>query len=89
MARRRRLTKLSPQELRLPLLYRGHDSGPDGCIDHAELGPRSGKRKLPLPAEEVMTHKRDQFVFSSLNQIPKESHDADFSRIKPWYLDGQ
>ncbi|KAH9979023.1 hypothetical protein BGW80DRAFT_1435317 [Lactifluus volemus] len=29
-----------------------------------------------------------QFVFSHLNQLPKESHDADFSRIKPWYLDG-
>ncbi|KAI0295813.1 hypothetical protein B0F90DRAFT_1748553 [Multifurca ochricompacta] len=29
-----------------------------------------------------------QFVFSHLNQIPKESHDTDFSRIKPWYLDG-
>ena len=21
--------------------------------------------------------------------MPKESHDVDFSRIKPWYLDGQ
>ncbi|KZT63869.1 digestive organ expansion factor [Daedalea quercina L-15889] len=29
-----------------------------------------------------------QFVFSRLNQMPKESHDVDFSRIKPWYLDG-
>ncbi|KAL6300475.1 digestive organ expansion factor [Sparassis latifolia] len=29
-----------------------------------------------------------QFVFSHLNQLPKESHDVDFSRIKPWYLDG-
>jgi U3 small nucleolar RNA-associated protein 25 len=29
-----------------------------------------------------------QFVFSNLNQMPKESHGADFSRIKPWYLDG-
>ncbi|EGN99752.1 hypothetical protein SERLA73DRAFT_167642 [Serpula lacrymans var. lacrymans S7.3] len=29
-----------------------------------------------------------QFVFSNLNKLPKESHDADFSRIKPWYLDG-
>ncbi|KZT22580.1 digestive organ expansion factor [Neolentinus lepideus HHB14362 ss-1] len=29
-----------------------------------------------------------QFVFSHLNTLPKESHDADFSRIKPWYLDG-
>jgi len=30
-----------------------------------------------------------QFVFSHLNQLPKESRDTDFSRIKPWYLDGQ
>ena len=30
-----------------------------------------------------------QFVLSHLNQLPKESHDVDFSRIKPWYLDGQ
>ncbi|KAI0645784.1 digestive organ expansion factor [Trametes meyenii] len=29
-----------------------------------------------------------QFVFSHLNQLPMESHDVDFSRIKPWYLDG-
>ncbi|TFK67370.1 digestive organ expansion factor [Pluteus cervinus] len=29
-----------------------------------------------------------KFVLSHLNKIPKESHDADFSRIKPWYLDG-
>ncbi|KAI0256360.1 digestive organ expansion factor [Lactifluus subvellereus] len=29
-----------------------------------------------------------QFVFSHLNQLPKESHDTDFSRIKSWYLDG-
>ncbi|KAK7692514.1 hypothetical protein QCA50_004142 [Cerrena zonata] len=29
-----------------------------------------------------------QFILSQLNQMPKESHDVDFSRIKPWYLDG-
>ncbi|KAI0090475.1 digestive organ expansion factor [Irpex rosettiformis] len=29
-----------------------------------------------------------QFVLSHLNKLPKESHDVDFSRIKPWYLDG-
>ncbi|KAH7888881.1 DUF1253-domain-containing protein [Phlebopus sp. FC_14] len=29
-----------------------------------------------------------QFVLSNMNKLPKESHDADFSRIKPWYLDG-
>ncbi|CAL1706732.1 unnamed protein product [Somion occarium] len=29
-----------------------------------------------------------QFIISQMNQMPKESHDVDFSRIKPWYLDG-
>ncbi|KAG1751370.1 uncharacterized protein EDB91DRAFT_1105029 [Suillus paluster] len=29
-----------------------------------------------------------QFVLSNMNNLPKDSHDADFSRIKPWYLDG-
>ncbi|KAH7917869.1 digestive organ expansion factor [Leucogyrophana mollusca] len=29
-----------------------------------------------------------QFVLSHMNKLPKDSHDADFSRIKPWYLDG-
>ncbi|PIL35937.1 hypothetical protein GSI_01597 [Ganoderma sinense ZZ0214-1] len=29
-----------------------------------------------------------QFVFNNINQMPKESHDVDFSRIKSWYLDG-
>ncbi|KAI5123895.1 hypothetical protein M0805_005711 [Coniferiporia weirii] len=29
-----------------------------------------------------------QFVLSNLNGLPKETRDADFSRIKPWYLDG-
>jgi protoheme ferro-lyase len=33
--------------------------------------------------------KKKQFVFSHLNKLPKESHNSDFSRIKPWYLDGQ
>ncbi|GJJ06203.1 hypothetical protein Clacol_000392 [Clathrus columnatus] len=28
------------------------------------------------------------FILERLNQVPKEAHDADFSRIKPWYLDG-
>jgi len=30
-----------------------------------------------------------QFVLSNLNELPKEAHDTDFSRVKPWYLDGQ
>lgn len=29
-----------------------------------------------------------QLVFKHLNAMPKQSHDTDFSRIKPWYLDG-
>ncbi|KAG2148663.1 DUF1253-domain-containing protein [Suillus bovinus] len=30
-----------------------------------------------------------QYVLSNMNNLPKDSHDADFSRIKPWCLDGQ
>ena len=30
-----------------------------------------------------------QFIFANLNQMPKDSHDTDFSRIKPWALDGK
>ncbi|KAJ3532554.1 hypothetical protein NMY22_g7700 [Coprinellus aureogranulatus] len=29
-----------------------------------------------------------KFVMAHMNKLPKESHDTDFSRIKPWYLDG-
>ncbi|XP_006455126.1 hypothetical protein AGABI2DRAFT_209438 [Agaricus bisporus var. bisporus H97] len=29
-----------------------------------------------------------KFVLSHVNQLPKESHDTDFSRIKSWFLDG-
>ncbi|KAI6046112.1 DUF1253-domain-containing protein [Pisolithus marmoratus] len=29
-----------------------------------------------------------EYVLSHMNKLPNESHDADFSRIKPWYLDG-
>ncbi|KAG6817500.1 hypothetical protein H0H87_008126 [Tephrocybe sp. NHM501043] len=29
-----------------------------------------------------------KFVLSHLNKLPKESHDTDFSRLKPWYLEG-
>lgn len=24
-----------------------------------------------------------------LNQMPEEDHGCDFSRVKPWYLDGK
>jgi U3 small nucleolar RNA-associated protein 25 len=29
-----------------------------------------------------------QFVFNHLNEIPKSPHGCDFSRVKPWYLEG-
>ncbi|KZO99606.1 DUF1253-domain-containing protein [Calocera viscosa TUFC12733] len=29
-----------------------------------------------------------QFVLEHLNKLPNETRDSDFSRIKPWYLDG-
>jgi len=29
-----------------------------------------------------------RFVLSYLNQLPRESHNTDFSRVKPWHLDG-
>ncbi|KAI0049972.1 DUF1253-domain-containing protein [Auriscalpium vulgare] len=28
-----------------------------------------------------------QYVMSQMNELPKEAHDTDFSRIKPWYLE--
>ncbi|KAI3626055.1 hypothetical protein CBS9595_001416 [Malassezia furfur] len=30
-----------------------------------------------------------KFVLERLNAIPKQAHDTDFSRVKPWYLDDQ
>ena len=30
-----------------------------------------------------------QFVMERLNKIPEEDHGCDFSRVKPWYLDGK
>ena len=29
-----------------------------------------------------------RFILACVNQIPKEAHDTDFSRVRPWYLDG-
>ncbi|GEM08206.1 digestive organ expansion factor [Rhodotorula toruloides] len=30
-----------------------------------------------------------QFVMERLNKMPEEDHGCDFSRVKPWYLDGK
>lgn len=30
-----------------------------------------------------------QFIFKHLNKIPGEAHGCDFSRVKPWYLNGE
>lgn len=30
-----------------------------------------------------------KFVFAHVSQIPRQARDTDFSRVKPWYLDGQ
>ncbi|SCZ99401.1 BZ3500_MvSof-1268-A1-R1_Chr7-2g09515 [Microbotryum saponariae] len=29
------------------------------------------------------------FIMDRLNKLPEESHGCDFSRVKPWYLDGK
>lgn len=30
-----------------------------------------------------------QFVMDRLNKLPEEAHGCDFSRVRPWYLDGK
>ncbi|KAF8199770.1 digestive organ expansion factor [Mycena galopus ATCC 62051] len=42
-----------------------------------------------LEALTMQNWEHVKFVLSHLNKLPKDSHNADFSRIKPWYLDGQ
>ncbi|KAJ7824661.1 digestive organ expansion factor [Mycena olivaceomarginata] len=41
-----------------------------------------------LEALTMQNWEHVKFVLSHLNKLPKDSHNADFSRIKPWYLDG-
>ncbi|KAG6836235.1 hypothetical protein H0H93_009927, partial [Arthromyces matolae] len=41
-----------------------------------------------LDALSMQNWEHVKFVLSHLNQLPKESHDTDFSRLRPWYLDG-
>ncbi|THU96784.1 digestive organ expansion factor [Dendrothele bispora CBS 962.96] len=42
-----------------------------------------------LDALTMQNWEHVKFVMEHLNKLPKESHDTDFSRTKPWYLDGQ
>ncbi|KAG6919357.1 hypothetical protein DXG01_006905 [Tephrocybe rancida] len=41
-----------------------------------------------LDALTMQNWEHVKFVLSHLNKLPKESRDTDFSRIKPWYLEG-
>ncbi|EDR11670.1 uncharacterized protein LACBIDRAFT_246783, partial [Laccaria bicolor S238N-H82] len=41
-----------------------------------------------LDALTMQNWEHVKFVLSHMNKLPKESRDTDFSRIKPWYLDG-
>lgn len=51
--------------------------------DHVQVCPN-----FAIPGTRFLTSVV-QFVFQRMNKIPKDSHGADFSRIKPWYLDEQ
>ncbi|KAJ6625812.1 digestive organ expansion factor [Mycena sp. CBHHK59/15] len=41
-----------------------------------------------LDALTMQNWEHVKFVLSNINKLPKDSHNTDFSRIKPWYLDG-
>ncbi|KAF5357301.1 hypothetical protein D9758_005878 [Tetrapyrgos nigripes] len=41
-----------------------------------------------LDALTMQNWEHVKFVMEHINKMPKESHDTDFSRTKPWYLDG-
>ncbi|KAJ6521901.1 digestive organ expansion factor [Mycena vulgaris] len=41
-----------------------------------------------LEALTMQNWEHVKFVMSHINKLPKDSHNTDFSRIKPWYLDG-
>ncbi|KAJ7594530.1 digestive organ expansion factor [Mycena floridula] len=41
-----------------------------------------------IDALTMQNWKHVKTILHRLNEMPKESRDADFSRIKPWYLDG-
>lgn len=76
----------SPLGLRMSIekQKKGVDGGAADFLSSIEM--------LVVDQADVMTMQNwehVQFVLKYLNMLPKEAHDADFARIKPWYLDGQ